>query len=91
MKRFLIVAVLALSFASCTDQQMAKEFGGTAMVNLPAGEKLVNVTWKGDADIWYLTRPMNAKDSVETYTFRQEKGAMFNLTGDGVVIIKETK
>lgn len=91
MKRFLILATLALTLASCTDQQMAKDWGGTSTVNLPAGEKLVNVTWKGEADIWYLTRPMNAKDSVETYTFRQEKGSVFNLTGDGVVIIKETK
>ena len=91
MKRFLILASLALTLASCTDQQMAKEFGGTATVNLPTGEKLVNVTWKGEADIWYLTRKMTEKDSAETYTFRQEKGAMFNLSGDGQVIIKETK
>jgi hypothetical protein len=91
MKRFLILATLVLLLASCTDQQMAKDWGGTSTVNLPAGEKLVNVTWKGEADIWYLTRPMNAKDSVETYTFRQEKGSVFNLTGDGVVIIKESK
>ena len=91
MKRFLILATLALTIASCTDQEMAKDFGGTATVNLPAGEKLVNVTWKGEADIWYLTRKMNVKDSAETYTFRQEKGALFNLSGDGQVIIKETK
>ena len=91
MKRFLILALLALAITSCTDQEMAKDFGGTATVNLPAGEKLVNVTWKGEADIWYLTRKMNVKNSAETYTFRQEKGAMFNLSGDGQVIIKETK
>ena len=91
MKRFLILASLALTLASCTVQQRAKSFGGTAVIELPAGEKLVNVTWKGEADIWYLTRPMGVKDSVETYTFRQEKGAVFNLTGDGEVIIKETK
>jgi hypothetical protein len=91
MKRFLILALLALTLASCTDQQMAKDFGGSATVNLPAGEKLVNVTWKGPYDIWYLTRKMTEKDSAETYTFRQEKGSVFDLTGDGQVIIKETK
>ena len=91
MKRFLILASLALTLTSCTDQQMAKDFGGTATVNLPTGEKLVNVTWKGEADIWYLTRKMNVKDSAETYTFRQEKGTVLDFTGDGVVIIKETK
>jgi len=86
-----IVIVILLGATSCTDNQRAKSFGGTSTINLPAGEKLVTVTWKGEADIWYLTRPMKSTDSVETYYFHQDKGAMLNITGNGEVILKESK
>jgi hypothetical protein len=91
MKKLFVVAALALVMVSCTDNQRAKSFGGTYSVDLPAGEKLVNVTWKGESDLWYLTRKMTAKDSAETYTFKQDKGSVLNLTGNGEVILKESK
>jgi len=86
-----IILIIIFGAASCTDNQRAKSFGGTSTINLPAGEKLVTVTWKGEADIWYLTRPMKSTDSVETYYFHQDKGAMLNITGNGEVILKESK
>ena len=64
MKKLFVVAALALVMVSCTDQQRAKSFGGTSTVELPSGEKLVNVTWKGEADLWYLTRKMTVKDTL---------------------------
>lgn len=88
MKKLFVVATLALAMVSCTDNQRAKSFGGTYSVELPAGEKLVNVTWKTEADLWYLTRKMTVKDTAETYTFRQDKGSLLNITGNGEVIIK---
>ena len=91
MKNFLILIVLALALTSCTDQQRANSFGGSYTLNLPTGQKLVNVTWKGESDIWYLTRPMTVKDSIETYTFSQSKGTMFDITGDGTVTVVESK
>lgn len=91
MKKLFVVAALALVIVSCTDNQRAKSFGGTYSVDLPAGEKLVNVTWKGESDLWYLTRKMTVKDSAETYTFKQDKGSILNITGNGEVILKESK
>ena len=83
-----ILSILAISLlASCTQNERAKSFGGTATVNLPQGQKLVNITRKED-QIWYLTRTMNSSDSAETYTFQEESsyGMM-----EGTVILKETK
>lgn len=87
-KVVLMLSVLAtLSLVSCTQNEMAKNFGGTANLDLPSGQKLVNVTWKED-HIWYLTKPMTATDVVETYTFKEQSsyGIM-----QGTVIIKESK
>lgn len=66
----LVLAVVAISLTGCTEQRRAREFGGNATVELPAGTKLVTVTWK-EASIWYLTRPMNPDEKPETYTFTE--------------------
>ncbi len=91
MKKVIFSFLTLLSLASCTEQQRAKNYGGTTTVDLPIGQKLVNVTWKGNADIWYLTRPMTTSDSAVTYTFYQEKGTILSITGNGKIIIKEHK
>ena len=86
-KGILAILVLASALTSCTQNERAKSFGGTATVNLPQGQKLVNITWKED-QIWYLTRPMNSADTAETYTFQEESsyGMM-----EGTVVLKESK
>ena len=91
MKKLAFIAAIGLMFSSCSSNQMAKSFGGSTTVNLPSGQKLVNVTWKVEADIWYLTRPMTATDTLQTYTFTQDKGSLIHLTGNGVVTIIESK
>lgn len=54
---------------------------------LPAGQKLLMVTWK-DSDLWLLWRPMRADDIAETYTLKEESTfGVFN----GTVTIKERK
>jgi len=63
-----IVTVLAL--ASCTQNQRAKAWGGSASVALPASQKLVTATWK-DQELWYLTRPMRADETPETFTLNE--------------------
>lgn len=88
MKKLALAAfLLAALLSSCTQQSRAKEWGGTATIDLPKGQKLVTVTWK-QAEVWYLTRPMNSLDSVETYTFKESSS--FGIM-EGEVIIKETK
>ncbi len=87
MKKILIIVVLSLMVVSCTENGRVKNWGGTATLNLPKGQKLVNVTWK-EAQLWYLCRPMTANDSAETYHFQEESswGVI-----EGTYIIKEEK
>lgn len=87
MKKTILFAALSIFLFSCTENERAKAFGGTADMTLPKGQKLINVTWK-ETNLWYLTRPMNASDSAETYIF-QEKSS-YGLQ-EGTFIIYETK
>lgn len=87
MKKILLLWLFSGSLDACTDNQNAKNYGGTAEVTLPAGEKLVTATWKDD-DLWYLTRPMLTTDSAVTYTFKEKSS--FGMM-EGTYIIHETK
>ena len=88
MKKLFILAIItSLGLASCTENERAKRFGGTATINLPTGQKLVNVTWK-DAQLWYLTRQMKPSDSAEAYEFKEESS--FGII-EGTVKLVETK
>lgn len=50
---------------------IARQFGGTANINIPKGHKLILVTWKNDK-MWYLTRPMRKEEYAETYTYQED-------------------
>jgi len=65
-----LLACLTIALTGCTQQQRASSLGGTAVVNIPPGEKLINVTWE-DNHLWYLTRPMKVGDIAETYTLSE--------------------
>lgn len=87
MKKIAIIAVIAMAFTSCTENQMAKNYGGSMTMELPAGQKLINLTWKNE-EIWYLSRQMKSTDSAEVYTF-QEKSS-FGIQ-EGTITLKESK
>jgi hypothetical protein len=87
MKKLLILLTLLLGLNSCTDNSRVKNWGGEATLNLPAGQKLVNVTWK-ESQLWYLSRPMKSTDSAETYYFHEESS--WGMV-EGTYIIKEQK
>lgn len=80
------IAVLALT-ASCTENARVKAWGGTGDINLPAGQKLVNVTWK-ETQVWYLTRKMREDETPETYRFQEESS--WGVV-EGTYIIHESK
>lgn len=86
MKKVIILILCTLTL-SCTENQRAKEYGGTAKITLPPNKKLINVTWK-ETNLWYLTRPMTPSDSAETYTFQEESS--YGIW-EGTYIIKEVK
>ncbi len=95
MKKLLILTmvVLAVLFlaTSCTSNQRARAWGGTETVDLPKGEKLINVTWKGEkgaADLWFLTEPMDSSYVPKKKYFRESSGyGIYN----GTVIFVESK
>ena len=87
MKKILTIIALSLITLSCTENQRAKHFGGTANVDLPSGQKLFDVTWKND-EIWYATRPMRENEIAEKITFGEKSS--FGVV-EGKVIFQEHK
>jgi len=85
MNKLFIVLSLALVLVGCTENQRARNFGGSATEKLPPGRKLVNVTWKQD-NMWLLTRPMTTNDVAETYKFAESSS--FGLVQGDVTIIE---
>lgn len=83
----LVVLILGLVgiLPSCTEQQRAKQFGGTMTVELTSGTKLVNATWK-NSELWYLVRPMKEGEQPETYEFLEKSS--FGVM-QGRVVFKE--
>jgi len=79
--------LLSLSVLVGCDQMGAKNFGGNYTIELPKGEKLVNVTWK-DSDLWYLTEPMTDEDEPKTYKLNED--STFGVW-EGTVTIVESK
>jgi len=87
MKKIIIVLMLA-GLCACTSQTRAKEFGGSASVNLPCNEKLVNVTFDEGHDLWYLSRTMKTDEQPETYILTEHSnwGIM-----QGSILFRECK
>ena len=67
----MIVLMVVLAFTSCTANERTRVWGGEMTINVPAGQKLVNVTWK-ETEVWILTRPMRANEIPETYSFYEK-------------------
>lgn len=82
-----VLFLVAATLAGCTENQRARQFGGTARVELPPGQKLVVATWKGD-DLWYLTRPMRPGEQPEVYEFVESSS--FGIV-QGKVVLTERK
>lgn len=89
MKKFIAILMICATLLACTACNYgARMFGGSMTMELPANQKLEFVTWKDDADLWILTKPMTADDVAETYIF-QESSNLGIL--EGTVTIVETK
>ena len=86
MKKFILLATMVLCLTGC--QTTTKNWGGSMTIELPKGQKLEEITWKGDSDLWYLTRPIREDEVAETHTFQQD--TEFGVF-EGTVTIIETK
>lgn len=73
--------------SSCTENQRAKGWGGTATVDVPPGNKVTNITWKGD-QLWYSYRPFSKDEEPQTQIFVEQSswGVM-----EGKVVFVESK
>ena len=68
----MIGLVFTIVLTSCTGNQRAKNFGGNYTIELDAGQTLVEATWKGDANLWYLTRKRKEGETPTTYKFKED-------------------
>lgn len=71
MKKLFLVLAIALLSVSCTENSRAKNFGGTAKLEVPCGQRVTNITWKAE-ELWYSTVPMEEDYKPQTHTFREE-------------------
>ena len=87
MKKILIglAIVLCIVCNSCSQQTLVRDFGGSMTVELPAGEELMEATWKEDA-LFYLTRPMSDDYVPTTKTFREK--APYGIMESTIIFIE---
>ena len=86
-KIFISIVLIGTLLLTGCDQLVAKNFGGDYTLELPQGEKLVNVTWKEDS-LWYLTEPMDNDYEPQTYKFQAD--TVFGVF-EGTVTLIESK
>lgn len=82
-----LAAGLLSTLFSCTENSRARQFGGTMIVDLPKGEKLLMVTWKED-NLFYLTEPMDSVYTPKTKTFKEKSS--FSIM-EATIIFRESK
>lgn len=91
MKKKIVILMMictVLMLNGCTEQSFTRDMGGSMTVELEPGQKLELVTWKDDASLWYLTRPMRDDEEPETHTYQQQ--SEFGVF-EGTVTIIESK
>ncbi len=87
MKKLIGVIALCILIAGtgCTGNQMARSYGGIETVELPVGQRLVNLTWK-ETNLWILTENKPGKTPT-TYSFK-EKSPLGIVEGEVVIVEK---
>lgn len=70
MKKLIVILLGVLMLTSC-DQYFARQYGGHTTIKLERGEKLIEATWKGDGDLWYLVEPMDSDYTPKTKVFKE--------------------
>lgn len=92
MKKRIVLLLMIFSsmifFGGCTPNTLTKEFGGKMIVELEPGNKLEEITWKDDANLWILTRPMREDEKAETHTF-YESSEFHVFEGEITIIERE--
>lgn len=87
MKKILFCLFAVFCLASCK-QYVSRELGGNVTIKLQPGEKLVEATWKDDANLWYLVEPMDSDYVPKTKVFKES--SLFGVM-EGSVTFVESK
>lgn len=90
MKRIVSIGallVLALGTAGCTEKQLAREYGGTTTIEVPADKQLINITWKEGSTLWVLTKDRAPGHVPQTYYF--EEDSAWGVFEGKVVIVEK--
>jgi len=74
-----MVAITLLAITSCTDNHMARRFGGTETIKLEPQEKFINITWKQD-NIWVVVQ-----DTITGVIYAREKSSFGILNGKVII------
>ena len=85
MKKYLLVWLFCLCLCSC-DQYVSRNFGGNTTIALQPNEKLVEVTWKDDANLWYLVEPMDDDYVPKTKVFKES--SMLGVLSGSIIFIE---
>ena len=85
---FLSIVLAVVLVFDCCEQYVTRQWGGSSTIRLSPGEKLIEVTWKGDGDLWYLTEPMDSDYLPKVKVFKEN-----SLMGvcEGEVVFIETR
>lgn len=70
IRTIIALAALLTIATSCTEQHMARRYGGKLNFELPKGEKLMMATWK-ESNLFYLTEPMDSGYIPKKKVFRE--------------------
>jgi len=81
MKKILQCILFIVLIAGCTDNEKARNFGGTESITIPENNILLNITWKGD-DMWLYTQ-----DTTTGMKYFRESSS-YGIW-EGQIIIKE--
>lgn len=71
VKTILISLMMVISLCGCTEQHMTQTYGGKMSIVLEPGLKLEEITWKGENNLWILSRPIRDGEEIETHTFQE--------------------
>ena len=80
---FVMLLAAAIIISLCR-QAFTRTMGGTTEIQLEPGEKLLEVTWKGN-NIWYLVEPMDS-DYIPKKKIFKESSSGGILEGKVIII-----
>lgn len=81
-KQIIVFFLLTSASISCTDNERARQYGGTESIRLKPHHKFVNITWKNN-DLWVIVQ-----DTLTGTYYALEKSSYGLLEGK-IIIEKE--